>query len=48
MRVRATLRATAFDPARHSGGTEVKGIAYFDLSIVETDGGYCLEIVFDV
>jgi SHS2 domain-containing protein len=46
--VRATLRGTPFDPARHSGGTEVKGIAYFDLSIVEADGGYRLEIVFDV
>lgn len=46
--VRATLRATPFDPARHSGGTEVKGIAYFDLSIVEAEGGYRLEIVFDV
>jgi SHS2 domain-containing protein len=45
---RATLRATPFDPARHAGGTEVKGIAYFDLSIVEADGGYRLEIVFDV
>ncbi len=48
MSVRATLRATPFDPARHAGGTEVKGIAYFDLSIVEADGGYRLEIVFDV
>ncbi len=46
--VRATLRATPFDPARHAGGTEVKGIAYFDLSIVEAEGGYRLEIVFDV
>jgi SHS2 domain-containing protein len=46
--VRGTLRGTPFDPARHAGGTEVKGIAYFDLSIVEADGGYRLEIVFDV
>jgi SHS2 domain-containing protein len=46
--IRATLRATPFDPARHAGGTEVKGIAYFDLSIVEAAGGFCLEIVFDV
>jgi len=46
--VRATLRGTPFDPIRHAGGTEVKGIAYFDLSIVEADGGYRLEIVFDV
>jgi SHS2 domain-containing protein len=46
--VRTTLRATPFDPVRHAGGTEVKGIAYFDLSIVEADGGYRLEIVFDV
>lgn len=46
--VRGTLRGTSFEPARHAGGTEVKGIAYFDLSIVEADGGYRLEIVFDV
>lgn len=46
--VRATLRGTPFDPLRHAGGTEVKGIAYFDLSIVEAGGGYRLEIVFDV
>lgn len=46
--VRAELRATPFDPARHSGGTEVKGIAYFDLAIVEADDEFCLEIVFDV
>jgi SHS2 domain-containing protein len=46
--VRGSLRGTQFDPARHAGGTEVKGIAYFDLSIVEADGGYRLEIVFDV
>lgn len=46
--VRGTLRGTPFEPARHAGGTEVKGIAYFDLSIVEADGGYRLEIVFDV
>ncbi len=48
MSVRATLRAAPFDRVRHAGGTEVKGIAYFDLSIVEADGGYRLEIVFDV
>ena len=46
--VGGTLRGTPFDPARHAGGTEVKGIAYFDLSIVEAEGGYRLEIVFDV
>ena len=45
---RGVLRATPFDPARHAAGTEVKGIAYFDLSIVEAEGNYRLEIVFDV
>lgn len=48
MSTHATLRVTPFDPARHSGGTEVKGIAYYDLSIVEADGEFRLEIVFDV
>lgn len=46
--LQAILRATPFDTARHSGGTEVKGIAYFDLSIAEVDGGFRLDIVFDV
>ena len=45
---RAELSATPFDPARHAGGTEVKGIAYFDLAIAGTDSCLELEVVFDV
>lgn len=45
---RAELPATPFDPARHAGGTEVKGIAYFDLAIAEAGSGLDLEVVFDV
>jgi SHS2 domain-containing protein len=45
---RAELAATPFDPTRHTGGTEVKGIAYFDLAIADLDSGLDLEVVFDV
>lgn len=37
-----------FDPARHSGGTEVKGISYSGLAIKHDTNGYMLEILFDV
>lgn len=42
------LRGRPFDPARDAGGTEVKGISYSDLAIVERDGEFCLEVLFDV
>nr|WP_320161219.1 archease [uncultured Methanoregula sp.] len=44
----ATLYGEPFDPARHSEGTEVKGISYSGLSIREDTNGYMLEILFDV
>jgi SHS2 domain-containing protein len=44
----ATLYGEPFDPARHSEGTEVKGISYSGLSIREDANGYMLEILFDV
>ncbi len=37
-----------FDRALHAGGTEVKGISYSDLAIVEANGEFCLEVLFDV
>ena len=46
--VRGRLRGQPFEPSRHAGGTEVKGISYSDLAIVEDDDGCCLEVLFDV
>ena len=45
-----TARVTGepFDPERHRGGTEIKGISYSGLSIVKEDEGYVLDILFDV
>jgi len=37
-----------FDPAKHSGGTEVKGISYSGLSIRRDKENYILEVIFDV
>lgn len=44
----AVLDGEPFDPARHSGGTEVKGISYSGLAIRHDTNGYMLEILFDV
>jgi SHS2 domain-containing protein len=44
----AELNGEAFDPARHSGGTEVKGISYSGLEILHDANGYMLDIIFDV
>jgi SHS2 domain-containing protein len=46
--VRGTLAGTAFDPARHAGGTEVKGIPYYDLTITGADDRFRLQLLFDV
>jgi len=42
------LRGERFDPAKHSGGTEVKGISYSGLSIRRDKENYILEVIFDV
>jgi len=44
----AVMDGEAFDPLRHSGGTEVKGISYSGLAITHDTNGYMLEILFDV
>jgi SHS2 domain-containing protein len=44
----AELDGEPFDPARHSGGTEVKGISYSGLEILHDANGYMLDIIFDV
>lgn len=44
----AELRGEPFDPVRHSGGSEVKGISYSGLAITHDANGYMLDIIFDV
>lgn len=44
----AVLFGEPFDPARHSGGSEVKGISYSGLTVGKDANGYMAEIVFDV
>jgi len=44
----ADLKGEPFDPARHSGGSEVKGISYSGLTITHDANGYMLDIIFDV
>lgn len=44
----AVLFGEAFDPVRHSSGTEVKGISYSGLEIQKDANGYMLDILFDV
>jgi SHS2 domain-containing protein len=41
-------RGETFDPEKHRGGTEVKGISYFGLEIVRDEQGYKADILFDV
>jgi SHS2 domain-containing protein len=44
----AKLYGEPFDPVKHSGGTEVKGISYTGLTIRNDANGYMVDIVFDV
>jgi len=44
----AELTGEPFDPLRHSGGSEVKGISYSGLAIAHGGNGYMLDIIFDV
>ena len=48
LHLEATLDGELFDPLRHNKGTEVKGISYSGLVIQKENGGYTLEILFDV
>ena len=47
-RLAAELSGEPFDPIRHAGGSEVKGISYSGLSIIHDANGYMLDIIFDV
>ena len=47
-RLTAELTGEPFDPVRHSGGSEVKGISYSGLLVTHDANGYMLDIIFDV
>jgi SHS2 domain-containing protein len=47
-RLTAVVSGEQFNPIRHSGGSEVKGISYSGFSIIHDANGYMLDIIFDV
>lgn len=47
-RLTAELNGEPFDPVRHAGGSEVKGISYSGLSVMHDANGYMVDIIFDV
>jgi len=46
--VSAILRGEPFNPAIHGGGTEVKGISWYGLSIRQEQYEYTCDVLFDV
>jgi SHS2 domain-containing protein len=46
--LQARLTGEPFEPSRHTGGTEVKGISYSGLRIFQEGAGYIVELIFDV
>lgn len=46
--VSITARGEPFNPATHGGGTEVKGISWYGLSILKENNEYSCDILFDV
>ena len=46
--VSGILQGEPFDPARHRGGSEVKGISYSGMKIRKEDDTYILDIILDV
>lgn len=46
--IRAVLKGELFDPKIHGGGTEVKGISWYGLSIKQDQNEYFCDVLFDV
>lgn len=44
----AVLKGELFDPDRHRGGTEIKGISFSGLHIIKEEERYQVDILFDV
>jgi SHS2 domain-containing protein len=44
----AIMEGECFDPVKHGGGMEVKGISYSGLQIVKEHDAYIIDILFDV
>ncbi|MBP1929298.1 SHS2 domain-containing protein [Methanolinea mesophila] len=46
--VSGILLGEPFDPSRHRGGSEVKGISYSGMKIGKEDDTYILDVILDV
>lgn len=46
--VKGHIEGVDFEREKHSGGTEVKGISYYGLSLSKNEYGYELIIIFDI
>jgi len=46
--LRGRIAGERFDPARHTAGTEVKGITRHRFFVTHTDAGWQAQIIFDV
>ncbi len=46
--VSAVMHGEPFDPAKHAGGTIIKGISYSGLRIVKENETYGVDVLFDV
>ncbi len=44
----ATVRGEAIDPDRHTVYTEIKAITFHGLDVHETDGGWAVQVIFDM
>ncbi|MBI2105012.1 MAG: archease [Candidatus Omnitrophica bacterium] len=42
------VRGERFDPARHTYGTEVKGVTRHQFRVEQRDGGWTANVIFDV
>jgi len=46
--ISATLLGEPFDRDLHGGGTEVKGVSWYGLSIIQDNNDYVCDVLFDV
>ena len=44
----ATVRGEPIDPTRHVVHTEIKAITFHGLAVEETDGGWTVQVIFDM
>lgn len=46
--IEATVRGEDFDPARHGGGLLLKAATYHGLRMEQSEGGWLIEVIFDI